>query len=86
MKLYMLRNKLGIISKRAFLPGQFRCDGIWDNNETMGNLEAGGCSDDWRLLGHMGSAPGPLDYDTDMGERRGYHTLRRKSKVLLQVT
>lgn len=86
MKLYMLRNKLGIISKRAFLLGQFRCDGIWDNNETMGNLEAGGCSDDWRLLGHMGSAPGPLDYDTDMGERRGYHILRRKSKVLLQVT
>lgn len=66
MKLHMLRNKLGIICRRVFFLGQFRCDGIWDNNDRKRSLGAGGCSDGWRLLGHMGAAPDPLDYDTHM--------------------
>lgn len=47
--------------QKSVPPGQFRCDGIWDNNERMRSLGAG---DGQRLLGHMGPAPVPLDYDT----------------------
>lgn len=85
MKLYMLRNKLGIICKGGFLLGQFRCGGIWDNNDKMRSLGAGGCSDGWRLLGHMGAAPVLLDCDTPWWDGVSYSEVR-KSKVLLQVT
>lgn len=63
---YILRNKMGY-EKEHPSQWQLRCDSIWDNNDRKRRPGAGGCSNGWCLLRHVGAAALPLCYDASGG-------------------